>query len=81
MRGALESTPKICQIQIFFTFEFRQIRLKEQCVLIYTLSNVVRIVQQIASTTTFGLCLNIQNCFLRYSPTSTPSSPLSRADR
>ena len=45
----------------------------------YILSNVVRIIQKIASTQAFGLCLS--KLKLRfYPPTSTPSSPLPRAD-
>ena len=45
----------------------------------YMLSNVVRIIQKIALTPTFGLCLSTQKLWF-YFPTSTPSSLLQRAN-
>ena len=56
-RGSLESRTKIC-IRLIWTFDLRHIMLSEQCVLIYILSNVVRIIQKISLTKTFSSCMS-----------------------
>ena len=53
-RGALESPGTICKL-FQFTFDFKQIRLKEQCVLIYAQQCCQN---HTKSTQTFGLCLS-----------------------